>query len=162
MPLVPITDPTIAVALRTAAGPGGCIDDPAAIAACLADWRGRFTGQAAMVLQPGTTQAVADVIRLCARHGIGVVPQGGNTGLVGGSVPRATAERPQILLSASRLRNIISIDTQRAMRVLMPLLPSGVVMILHFVASRQQRTMAGFSGDDRDHGRVRVGRRPYA
>lgn len=111
MPLVPITDPTIAVALRTAAGPGGCIDDPAAIAACLADWRGRFTGQAAMVLQPGTTQAVADVIRLCARHGIGVVPQGGNTGLVGGSVPRATAERPQILLSASRLRNIISIDT---------------------------------------------------
>src|SRR5205085_3355223 len=51
------------------------------------DFSGRFLGATVAVVQPGTTAEVADVVRLCRREGVAVVPQGGNTGLVGGGVP---------------------------------------------------------------------------
>jgi FAD/FMN-containing dehydrogenase len=53
----------------------------------LTDWRGRYTGRALAVVQPRTTAQVAAAVRWCASRGIPMVPQGGNTGLVGGATP---------------------------------------------------------------------------
>jgi FAD/FMN-containing dehydrogenase len=72
------------------------------------DWRKQFRGEAQCVLRPASTGEVAAVVALCAREGIAVVPQGGNTGLCGGSVPTGT--RPEIVLSLSRLNRIREID----------------------------------------------------
>ena len=72
------------------------------------DWRRRYRGRALAVVRPATTAEVAAVLRACAEHGAGVVPQGGNTGLVGASVPDASGT--QILLSLTRLGRIRAID----------------------------------------------------
>jgi FAD/FMN-containing dehydrogenase len=72
------------------------------------DWRKQFRGEAQCVLRPGTTAEVAAAVALCAREGIAIVPQGGNTGLCGGSVP--TGARPEVVLSLSRLNRIRQID----------------------------------------------------
>jgi FAD/FMN-containing dehydrogenase len=72
------------------------------------DWRRQFRGEAQCVLRPGTTGEVAAAVALCAREGIAIVPQGGNTGLCGGSVP--TGARPEVVLSLSRLNRIRQLD----------------------------------------------------
>ena len=72
------------------------------------DWRRRYRGRALAVVRPATTAEVAAVLRACAEHGASVVPQGGNTGLVGASVPDASGT--QILLSLTRLGRIRAID----------------------------------------------------
>ena len=61
------------------------------------DWRKRWRGKALAVVRPGNTAEVAAVVRACAAHGTAIVPQGGNTGLVGGGVPDASGT--QVLLS---------------------------------------------------------------
>src|SRR5919204_4032803 len=68
------------------------------------DWRRQYSGTAECVVRPGSTAEVAAVMALCARENIAVVPQGGNTGLVGGSVPAGTHR--QIVLSLSRMNRI--------------------------------------------------------
>jgi len=72
-----------------------------------ADWTGRFRGDARAVVRPGDTSQVAAVIRRCADAGAPVVPQGGNTGLVGGSVPR---DQPMVVLSTRRLTELGPVD----------------------------------------------------
>jgi FAD/FMN-containing dehydrogenase len=72
------------------------------------DWRKRWHGRALAVVRPGSTAEVAAVLRACARHGTAVVPQGGNTGLVGGSVPDDSGT--QILLNLGRLNRVRAID----------------------------------------------------
>ena len=72
------------------------------------DWRKRYRGRALAVVRPGSTREVAAVVRACAAHGAPIVPQGGNTGLVGGSVPDASGS--QVLLSLTRLDRIREID----------------------------------------------------
>ncbi|MEX8521069.1 MAG: FAD-binding oxidoreductase [Leptothrix sp. (in: b-proteobacteria)] len=72
------------------------------------DWRKRYRGHALAVVRPGSTAEVAAVVRLCAAHGVAIVPQGGNTGLVGGAVPDASGA--QVLLSLRRLNRVRSID----------------------------------------------------
>jgi FAD/FMN-containing dehydrogenase len=72
------------------------------------DWRKRWHGRALAVVRPGSTDEVAQVLRACARHGVSVVPQGGNTGLVGGGVPDDSGT--QVLLSLARLNRVRSID----------------------------------------------------
>ncbi len=75
----------------------------------LTDWRGRFTGQAVAVVRPANTEEVAAVVRLCAEHGAPVVPQGGNTGLVGGATPDASGRA--VVLNLARLNRIRQVDT---------------------------------------------------
>ncbi len=75
----------------------------------LTDWRKRFTGRALAVVKPGNTAEVAAIVKLCAQHHVPLVPQGGNTGLVVGSVPDASGTA--IVLSLSRMHQIRSIDT---------------------------------------------------
>ena len=59
------------------------------------DWTGRFRGDPPAVVRPRDTAQVAAVLALCSGAGVPVVPQGGNTGLVGGGVPRARGSRAQ-------------------------------------------------------------------
>jgi D-lactate dehydrogenase (cytochrome) len=80
------------------------------MAGYLTDWRGRFTGNALAVLRPGNTDEVATLIKLCQQFKVPVVPQGGNTGLVVGSVPDASGTA--VVLSLSRLNHIRDIDPQ--------------------------------------------------
>jgi FAD/FMN-containing dehydrogenase len=72
------------------------------------DWRGRAHGRALAVVSPGSTAEVASVIQACATHGVSVVPQGGNTGLVVGSVPDDSGR--QVLLRTTRLNRVRELD----------------------------------------------------
>lgn len=71
------------------------------------DWSRRYHGYARLVVRPGTSQEVSAVLRACNASGAAVVPQGGNTGLVGGSVPRGG----EVVLSLTRLNQISAMDT---------------------------------------------------
>jgi D-lactate dehydrogenase (cytochrome) len=74
----------------------------------LTDWRKRFTGKAHAVVRPASAQQVADVVKLCAHTSTPIVPQGGNTGLVGGATPDASGNA--IVLSLARMNKIRGID----------------------------------------------------
>jgi FAD/FMN-containing dehydrogenase len=74
------------------------------------DWTGRFTGQPAAVVRPRDTQEVAGVLALCTEVGLPVVPQGGNTGLVGGGVPG----HGELVLSLARLTGLGPADLDAA------------------------------------------------
>lgn len=78
------------------------------MAPALNDWRGHFRGAALAVLHPGTTAAVALTVRACARLGIQIVPQGGNTSLCGGATPGDGQN--QVVLSLSRLNRVRNVD----------------------------------------------------
>lgn len=73
------------------------------------DWRRRYRGAALAVIRPGSTDEVAQAVRLCAEHGTPVVPQGGNTGLCGGATPDDSGLA--VVLSTARLNQIRAIDT---------------------------------------------------
>jgi FAD/FMN-containing dehydrogenase len=79
--------PTVLAALQAQVGAAHVQTDPDVIAAQTIDWTGRFRGASPAVVRPGSAPEVSEVLRLCAEHCVAVVPQGGNTGLVGGSVP---------------------------------------------------------------------------
>jgi len=89
------------------------LTDPELMARYVVDWTGRWRGVARFVARPASTAEVAAVIAACGRHGVPLVPQGGNTGLVGGGVPgpAAGAAGPAVLLSLARLDGIEPIDT---------------------------------------------------
>ena len=72
------------------------------------DWRKQYSAPAECVVRPASTGEVSRVVALCAREGVAVVPQGGNTGLVGGSVP--TGERREIVLALGRMNRIRALD----------------------------------------------------
>mgnify|MGYP000010386825 FL=1 len=72
------------------------------------DWRKRTRGKALAVVRPANTQQVADVVKACAQAGVSIVPQGGNTGLVVGSIPDDTGT--QVLLSLQRMHAVRAID----------------------------------------------------
>lgn len=87
-------------------GPSGAIREPNEMAAYLTEWRDRWTGTTPLILRPKSTQEVADIVKICAETNTAIVPQGGNTGLVGGQIPTDT----EILLSLNRLNNIRAVD----------------------------------------------------
>ena len=74
----------------------------------LTDWRKQYRAAAEAVVRPATTAEVSAVVRQCAGAGVAIVPQGGNTGLCGGSVP--TGKRREVVLSLSRLNRIRELD----------------------------------------------------
>ena len=94
--------------IREAVGPAGIVDDPDDQAPYLKEWRGNFQGSAELVVRPSTTEETAAVVTACAEAGIGLVPQSGNTGLVGGACPHEHGR--EIILSTDRLNRIRSID----------------------------------------------------
>jgi D-lactate dehydrogenase (cytochrome) len=92
--------------LRAVVGDKGLITDPADMEPYLREERGLYRGAAPAVVRPAATAEVAAVVRLCAEAGVGVVPQGGNTGLCGGAV----AESDQIILALGRMNRVRAID----------------------------------------------------
>ena len=72
------------------------------------DWRRQYSGSAECVVRPASTAEVARVVELCAAHGVAIVPQGGNTGLSGGSVP--TGKGREIVLALGRMNRIRELD----------------------------------------------------
>ncbi len=82
------------------------ISDPEVITSFTTDWTGRFCGHSPLVVRPGTTEEVAGVVVACRELELALVPQGGNTGLVGGGVPL----RGEVVLSLGRLDDLGSVD----------------------------------------------------
>ncbi|HEY7239180.1 MAG TPA: FAD-binding oxidoreductase [Burkholderiales bacterium] len=89
-------------------GARNVLTDPAQTKPYFSDWRRQYCAPAECVVRPGTTAEVSQVVALCAREEVAVVAQGGNTGLVGGSVPTGT--RREIVLSLARMNRILALD----------------------------------------------------
>ena len=93
--------------LRDLVGPSNVLSS-GDLSAWELDWRKRLQGKALAVVRPANTGEVSAVVKACAAAGISIVPQGGNTGLVGGSTPDTSGR--QIVLSLQRMNAVRSID----------------------------------------------------
>jgi FAD/FMN-containing dehydrogenase len=91
--------------LKAVLGEGGWSQDPDRLAPKLQEWRGRWTGQTPLLALPRSTAQVAAVVGVCAADGVAITPQGGNTGLVAGQIPRG-----EILLSTEKLTAVRDVD----------------------------------------------------
>ncbi len=85
-------------------GARGLTRDAELMAPWLSDWRGRYHGRALALAMPASTREVSEVVRLCARHGVPIVPQGGNSGMSGGATPDDSGRA--LLLSLRRMNAI--------------------------------------------------------
>jgi FAD/FMN-containing dehydrogenase len=93
-------------ALADLVGPSHVLSDPDLTSSYEHDWTGRYGGRARLVVRPRDVSQTAAVMAACASHGAAVIPQGGNTGLVGASVPRGG----EVVLSLRRLNEIGEVD----------------------------------------------------
>jgi FAD/FMN-containing dehydrogenase len=94
--------------LRQRLGPAGILTDPADTDSYCEDWRRLYHGRTPAVLRPANTAEVADAVRLSAKAGVPIVPQGGNTSMVGGAA--VSEDGSQIILSLSRMNRVREID----------------------------------------------------
>jgi FAD/FMN-containing dehydrogenase len=101
--------PAHIAALRGMLGPKGFSDDAQRIAAKCQDWRGRYQGHTGLLALPGDVEGVSRLVAYCASHQIAILPQGGNTGLVGGSTPQG-----EVLVSLERMNRVRGIDPLNA------------------------------------------------
>jgi len=101
-------DASLLNAIRAIVGDRGLLTAPSDTAAYVEDWRKLYRGQTAAVIRPGTTQELAAVVKLCAEAGTPVVPQGGNTSMVGGGIP--AEDGSELVLSTSRMNRIRDVD----------------------------------------------------
>ena len=107
----PAAPSSIALRLASVVGAAHVLVDADVVAGYTTDWTRRFSGPAVLVVRPGTTSEVAGVLRTCLGARVPVVVQGGNTGLVGASVPPpAGASPPPVVLSTTRLDRIGPVD----------------------------------------------------
>lgn len=100
-----VSDELLIGRLRDVVGPGHVLTEPDMVAGYVRDWTGRWTGRTRAVIRPGSAAEVQDVVRLCQDTRTPLVPQGGNTGLVGGSIPH----RGEVVLSLGRLDSLGSV-----------------------------------------------------
>jgi len=94
--------------IKSAVGPRGWLDDPAEQEPYLTEARRLWRGATRLVVRPASTAEVAAVVRICAEARLPIVPQGGNTGLVGGGVPPEDGDN--IVLALGRMNRIRAID----------------------------------------------------
>jgi FAD/FMN-containing dehydrogenase len=94
-------------ALRAIVGDRHVVTDPAVTESYAVDWTGRFRGHTPVVVRPGSTDEVAAVVDVCRQQGAAIVPQGGNTGLVGGGVPL----NGEVVVSTRRLATVCDVDS---------------------------------------------------
>jgi FAD/FMN-containing dehydrogenase len=100
------TSSSVVDRLRDVVGPQAIVDRDV-VASYTTDWTGRFAGSSPVVVRPASTDEVAGVVAVCRELGVALVPQGGNTGLVGGGVPL----HDEVVLSLRRLQALESVDT---------------------------------------------------
>jgi FAD/FMN-containing dehydrogenase len=93
-------------ALKAALPHGSWTQDADIIAPHLVEWRDKYQGETPLMLTPRSTAEVAKAVKICAAHELKIVPQGGNTGLVGGQTPQG-----EILLSLKKMTAIRDVDT---------------------------------------------------
>jgi FAD/FMN-containing dehydrogenase len=103
-----MTDHELVEELGALVGPGHVKTSPEDTAAALTDWRRRYHGAVIAMVLPEDTESVAAVVRLCAANSVAIVPQGGNTGLVGGATPDESGRA--IMIKTSRMNRIESVD----------------------------------------------------
>jgi FAD/FMN-containing dehydrogenase len=101
-------NPSVKDCLSEIVGKSNVLTSPEDTAPYLTDWRRQYSAAAECVVRPASTGEVARVVAACAREGVAIVPQGGNTGLSGGSVP--TGARREVVLSLGRMNRIRAID----------------------------------------------------
>ncbi|MSP67478.1 MAG: FAD-binding oxidoreductase [Alphaproteobacteria bacterium] len=101
-------DPALLARLRAVVGEAGWVDQPDAIAPYVLDQRRLWLGRTPVVLRPASTAEVAAIVRHCAAASVAIVPQGGNTGLLGGSVPDQSGR--EIVVNLGRMNRIREID----------------------------------------------------
>lgn len=89
-------------------GEAYAIRDPKAMGAYVTEPRGFYEGASPIVLRPGSTQEVSEILKLASETGTAVVPQSGNTGLVGGQLPRVG--KPDVILTLDRMNKVRDID----------------------------------------------------
>ncbi|MDQ3144586.1 MAG: FAD-binding oxidoreductase [Pseudomonadota bacterium] len=98
--------------VRARFGERAALTDPADIAPWLTDWRGRWHGASPAILQPDTTEAVAAIVRQAGKEGVPLVPQGGNSSMVGGATPEK--DGAALILSLRRMNRIRAIGGDHA------------------------------------------------
>jgi FAD/FMN-containing dehydrogenase len=96
--------------LKQAVGSKGFSEDPDEIAPHLVEWRSKYRGHTPLLLKPETTTEVSAILSICNETRTAIVPQGGNTGLVGGQIPL----NGEVLLSFARMNKIRSVDAANA------------------------------------------------
>ena len=96
--------------LKTIVGDNGWTSDAETLEPHVTERRGAVRGEPSIMVSPSTTDQVAAIIHACAEDGVGVVPQGGNTGLCGGAIPDQSGR--QVLLSLSRMDRIRALDAK--------------------------------------------------
>jgi FAD/FMN-containing dehydrogenase len=106
-PAVPPLPPELIAKFRAIVGDKYAVTDTADIAPYLTEERDLFHGKSPLVLRPGSTAEVAGICKLASAHRIALVPQGGNTGLVGGQTPH----NGEVVVSLRRLDRIREVDT---------------------------------------------------
>src|SRR6202012_5946981 len=99
---------TLLDAIRAVVGDRGILTETADTAPYSEDWRHLYQGRTSAVIRPGTTAELAAVVRLCAETATPIVPQGGNTSMVGGAVPNEDGS--ELILSTARLNRVRDID----------------------------------------------------
>ncbi|KQM18826.1 FAD-binding oxidoreductase [Novosphingobium sp. Leaf2] len=105
-----ITPDTFLSAAADLLGPRGLTTDPELVEPWLTDWRGRYTGKACALASPANVEELSALVRLCAQHGVPIVPQGGNSGMSGGATPDESGTA--LLLSMRRMNAIRSVDVE--------------------------------------------------
>lgn len=118
--------------LGAALGPKGLTTDPADIAPWTTDWRKLYQGAAAALVQPATTAEVQAVLAIASRHHIPLVPQGGNTSMVGGATPDSSGDA--VIVSLRRMNAIRALDPDAGIVVA----EAGVVLSTLHDAARAQ------------------------
>jgi len=92
--------------VKSLLGKRGFTSDPDLVDPWLTDWRGRYHGAAIGLASPSTTDEVAKIVKICDQYNVPIVPQGGNSGMVGGATPDKSGN--SLLLSLRRLKQIRS------------------------------------------------------
>ncbi|HEX3573740.1 MAG TPA: FAD-binding oxidoreductase [Rhodopila sp.] len=108
MPDTALPASTLLDAIRAVVGDRGLLTEPSDTAPYSEDWRRLYQGRTSAVIRPGSTQELAAVVQLCAQSGTPIVPQGGNTSMVGGAVPNEDGS--ELILSTARLNRIRALD----------------------------------------------------
>ncbi|RZV37184.1 MAG: FAD-binding oxidoreductase [Chromatiales bacterium] len=101
---------TLLEELQDIVGPRGWTTDPAELEPRLTEWRGNYRGRTLVMVEPRSTDEVARIVKACAAAGVGLVPQGGNTGMCGGAVPDASGS--QVILSLGRMHHVRNVDAE--------------------------------------------------
>ncbi len=94
--------------LESAVGPGGVIKDASDVAAYCKSWRDDWQGSVPVVLRPASSEEVAALVKICAKHKVRIVPQGGRTGLTGASQPHN--DNSEVIINLERMTRILDVD----------------------------------------------------